>query len=295
MTNTTRRQMLITAGMSLAAFGAGTQVNGKTTAEGTVLDFSGIPAEIMESEGGWKYLPIDPKKAADDSYALFMEGACHYASFRAIVTNVAQTLLATGNEKDAMYARNYLTFPFYMMVYGQAGLAFYGSLCGAVNGCAAALSVFVPNREDKFAMLRDLAVYHEETPLPIYVPRGTDSEKIMPNPAKSILCHVALKNWANSNKATVDQRVERCKRLTSDMVIRTVELLNEYHTARQKADADVKNFAPLMSLAALTPETQSCVECHSLSQSRNTGVIGRMNCTTCHSDIDMGSECPRGK
>ena len=156
MTNTTRRQMFATAGLSLAAFGLGTQIYGSDSDQ--IPDFSGTPKEVTES-GGWKYHPIDSKKAADDSYDLFMDGACHYASFRAIVTNVANALLSTGNEKDAALAKNYLAFPFYMMVYGQAGLAYYGSLCGALNGCAAALSLFVPNREDKFAMIKDLAVY----------------------------------------------------------------------------------------------------------------------------------------
>jgi len=92
--------MLTAAGLSLAAFGLGTQIEGKEDAEkGQWPDFSGTPQEITESGGGWKYHPIDPRQAADDSYTLFAEGACHYASFRAIVTNVAGTLLLTGNVK----------------------------------------------------------------------------------------------------------------------------------------------------------------------------------------------------
>ena len=287
MRNTTRRQLLTTAGLSLAAFGVGTQGGAKdTSGEKNVLDFSGTPKEITESDGGWKYLPIDPQKAADDSYVMFKDGACHYSSFRAIVTNVAHALLATGNEKDMVLAKNYLAFPFYMMVYGQAGLAFYGSLCGALNGCAAALSVFVPNKEDKFAMIQDLAVYYEETPLPIYVPTIDNYPgRMPPNPAKSVLCHLSLDKWIKNSKTTLEgyTRVERCIRVTSDMVIRTVKLLNEYHTASPKANT---------GLLPLLPETQSCIECHSDRQGRYDSLT-KMNCTDCHSQPKPGKSCPR--
>ena len=288
MTNTTRRQMLAATGLSLAAFGIGTQVGGKdTSGERTLPDFSGTPAEITESGGGWKYLPIDPQKAADDSYDLFKDGACHYSSFRAIVTSVANALLAAGNEKDAMLAKNYLAFPFYMMVYGQAGLAYHGSLCGAINGCAAALSLFVPNREDKFAMIQDLAVYYEETPMPIYVPKIDHyPDKMPPNAAKSVLCHLSLDKWIKNSKTTLEgyTRVERCIRVTSDMVIRTVNLLNEYHATQPP-----KRSAGLLPLL---PETQSCMECHSDRHGRYDSLT-KMNCTDCHSQPQTDRSCLR--
>ena len=275
--------MLTTAGLSLAAFGLGTQVYGSVSDQ--IPDFSGSPKEITES-GGWKYVPIDAQKTADDSYALFAEGACHYASFRAIVTNVANALLATGNANDAMLAKTYLAFPFYMMVYGQAGLAFYGSLCGAINGCAAALSVFVPDRADKFAMIRDINVWYEETPLPVYVPKDDQYPGKMPTTvAKSILCHLSLDQWVKGTEYTFEGpvRAERCNRLTCDTVVKTVKLLNEYHAERTKT---------LAALAPLLPETQSCVQCHSPSQGRYDS-LATMNCTACHSEPQTDHLCPR--
>ena len=279
--------MLAAAGLSLAAFGLGTQVEGNdTVAAGHLPDFSGTPKEITESGGGWKYVPIDTQKAADDSYALFAEGACHYASFRAIVTNVANALLTTGNEKDAQLAKTYLAFPFYMMVYGQAGLAFYGSLCGAVNGCCAALSLFVPNREDKFALIQDLAVYYEQTPLPIYVPQVDPYSGKMPTSvAKSILCHSSLDKWIKSSRMTLEgyDRIERCIRVTCDVVVKTVKLLNEYHADRSKT---------LAAVAPISMETQSCMECHSPNQGRYDSLT-KMNCTDCHSEPQTDRSCLR--
>ncbi len=277
--------MLAATGVSLAAFGLGTQVAADSP-KNQPLDFSGKPKEITPSNGGWKYHPIDPRKAADDSYAWFGDGACHYSSFRAIVTNVAEALLATGNDNDAVLARNYLAFPFYMMVYGQAGLAFYGSLCGAINGCAAAVSVFVPHVKDKFAMIQDLAVYHEETPLPIYVPKVDKYPgKMPPNAAKSILCHLSLDQWVKNSGTTLEghTRVERCIRVTSDMVMRTVEILNAYHADRTKAVAAV---TPLL------PETQSCIQCHSNDRGRYDS-ISKMNCAECHPQPKAERSCPR--
>jgi len=284
MTNTTRRQLLTTAGLSLAAFGLGTQVRADDSTP--LPDFSGTPKEITESRSGWKYRPIDARKTADNSYALFAEGACHYASFRAIVTNVAHALLTTGNENDALLAKNYLAFPFYMMVYGQAGLAYYGSLCGAINGCAAALSLFVPNKENKFAMIRDLAVYYEEMPMPIYVPQVDHYPgKMPPSTAKSILCHLSLDQWIKSSNTTLEgyARVERCIRVTCDMVIKTVKLLNEYHADSTKA---------LATVTPLSTETQSCVQCHTFDQGRYDS-LAKMNCTTCHSEPQTDRSCLR--
>lgn len=279
--------MLAVTGMSLTAFGLGTQIPAKAApSDKTDLpDFSGTPKEVTLG-GGWKYLPIDPKKTADDSYDLFKDGACHYASFRAIVTNVADALLLTGKENDAILAQTYLAFPFYMMVYGQAGLAYYGSLCGALNGCAAALSVFVPDVKDKFALIQDLAVYYEETPMPIYVPKVDNyPEKMPPNAAKSILCHLSLDKWIKSSGTNLKgyTRVERCIRITCDMVIRTVELLNKYHAVRPEA---------MTALTPLLPETQSCIQCHFDDRGRYDS-ISKMNCTECHPKPDDNRSCPR--
>ena len=275
--------MLTTAGLTLAAFGLGTQVRGDDSL--SLPDFSGTPKDVAES-GGWKYVPIDSQNTAADCYALFAEGACHYASFRAIVTNVAHALLTTGNEYDATLAKTYLAFPFYMMVYGQAGLAFHGSLCGALNGCAAALSLFVPNKDDKFAMIQDLAVYYEETPLPIYIPQvDRYPGQMPPNAAKSVLCHLSLDQWIKSSKTTLEgyTRVERCIRLTCDMVIKTVKLLNEYHTDRSQT---------LVAISPLLPETQSCIQCHSSTQGRYDSLV-KMNCAACHAEPQPDRSCLR--
>lgn len=287
MSKSTRREILTTAGLSLAAFGLGTQITAQDTGvkTGTTFDFSGTPKEVTSS-GGWKYLPIDPKKTADDSYDYFADGACHYASFRAIVTNVANALEKTGVESDTILARTYLAFPFYMMVYGQAGLAYYGSLCGALNGCAAALSLFVPDVKEKFAMVQDLCVYYEETPLPIYVPKVDNYPgKMPPNAAKSILCHLSLDKWIKSSGTNLEgyTRVERCIRITCDTVVKTVEILNKYHADRTKT---VANLTPLL------PETQSCLECHFDDRGRYDS-ISKMNCTECHSQPREDRSCPR--
>jgi hypothetical protein len=162
----------------------------------------------------------------------------------------------------------------------------YGSLCGAINGCSAAISAFVPDVKDKFALIQDLCVYNEETTLPIYVPKEDKHPDMTTYKAKSVLCHVSLANWMTAGDTTLEKPVwvERCIRLTSDLVTRTVELLNAYHADHPKT---------LAGILSLTAETQSCMECHTHDKERYDS-LAKMNCTTCHSDIDAGSECPRG-
>ena len=276
----TRRNLLLSAGASLVALDIGSHVFAQAQPQN--LDFSAPPQDIAQFGGGWKYAPIDPQKAADDSYTLFAEGACHYASFRAIVTNVAHAL----PEQDAEYAKTYLAFPFYMMVYGQAGLAFYGSLCGALNGCCAAISVFVPNKDDKFSLIQELSLYYENTPLPIYVPKEDKYPgKMPPNPAKSVLCHISLDNWIKSSGTTLEgyTRVERCIRLTCDTVAKTVDLLNQYHASRKKTVA---------ALMPLLPETQSCMQCHSDKTGRYDS-LAKMDCAVCHPQPAVERSCLR--
>ena len=68
----------------------------------------------------------------------------------------------------------------------------------------------------------------------------------------------------------------RCRRLTSDIVIKTAEHLNRYHTDRNCT------FAPLMQLTA------TCFDCHGL-QGMQADSIGKMSCATCHEHDDSHS------
>ena len=287
----TRREIVMGAGLLPAAFLSSEMMTaqaeqGNSSSKGAVpFDFSKPPVKVAGENCGWKYVSIDPRKTADDAYHLFAEGACHYASFRAIITNVARALPA----EDSALAQYYLSFPFYMMVYGQAGLAYYGSLCGALNGCGAALSLFVPRVADKFAMIQELAVFYETASLPVYIPQEDKYLNDMPaNVSGSILCHVSLDRWMKNSGRKLEGpwRVERCNRLTCDVVMKTVELLNRYHSASKMELEKGGMFAPLL------PETQSCLQCHSDEGTRKDS-LGKMNCTDCHPVPASDRKCPR--
>ena len=130
----------------LAGLGAGTLLsfglfNQETKAAGDLfgeIDF-------------WKYAKIDPAKAADLAYQIYPDGACMYSAVRALLTTVADAQQAI----NPMAAMVMMQFPFDMMKYGSGGIGGIGSTCGAFNGAAAVIGLFVKDTASRSAMIQD--------------------------------------------------------------------------------------------------------------------------------------------
>jgi hypothetical protein len=124
----------------------------------------------------------------------------------------------------------YGSFPLGMMRYGAGGVAGLGSLCGAVNGAAATLALFVKDPEIQKRITRDLADWYQETELPLYVPKGKPDAAAMPRAVtRSLLCKDSIAAWikVSGSASASRKRPERCRRLSADMARRTVELVND--------------------------------------------------------------------
>ncbi|MCL2306564.1 MAG: C-GCAxxG-C-C family protein [Planctomycetaceae bacterium] len=107
----------------------------------------------------WQYAKIDPVKAADLAYEIYPNGACMYAIVRSIVASVAESLRAD----NPLAAAVMMEFPFDMMKYGGGGIGGTGSTCGAFNGAAAVLGLFVKDAAMRSAMIQELCTYYEQT------------------------------------------------------------------------------------------------------------------------------------
>jgi hypothetical protein len=204
-----RRGFIATAGLSLGA--PALLLGGRPAA---------TPAAKPTPAFPWRYEALDPTETAEQAYTLISKGGggCMYAVFAAIVGSLATRL-----------GEPYRSFPLDMMQYGKGGVAGQGSLCGAVNGGAAALGLLAGYGENGLKLIREVCQWYEQTELPVFTPRSPADAASMPRSiSKSLLCRDSVAAWcaAAGLPASHPQRFERCHRLTADVARKTVELLN---------------------------------------------------------------------
>mgnify|MGYP006288196599 CR=1 FL=1 len=220
----------------------------------------------------WAYVELTPELVAKKAYELFPHGGCMYGVAGGIITML-----------DEQVGEPYRSFPLEMMRYGAGGTAGWGALCGALNGSAAIIGLLQATKQsplkrlfggfEKPAWYKSVGkvfTWYEGAELPTYQPEDTGNPPhIASSVAGSVLCHVSLNNWCESSghKALGPKRVERCRRLTADVAMKTVEVLNEGLKGTGPSDR-------------LSPSVQSCNECHGREGLKDS--MGKMNCSACH-------------
>ena len=221
----------------------------------------------------WNYIQLDPTLTAQKAYMDFSKGHCMYAVFSSIVGQLAE-----------IHGQPYSSFPLDMMAYGAGGVSNWGSLCGALNGSAAVIGLFVKAKKVelfekaktyRIALTNEVFLWHEQSALPTYKPTRADLDIEIPtSTADSVLCHVSVSKWCkvSGQKSYSKAREERCKRIAAEVAGKTVRLLNAW---QQQA---------LATALRPTDQLQTCISCHggggTLENTR-----GKMNCTTCHSKL----------
>ena len=98
----------------------------------------------------WKYAVLNPEVTAEIAYKDYEKGHCMYGVFSSVISQLADT-----------YGEPYRSFPLEMMRYGFAGVAEWGSLCGAVNGAAALIGLFTKKEEELKELIDELFLWYE--------------------------------------------------------------------------------------------------------------------------------------
>lgn len=212
----------------------------------------------------WSYKKLDPSIVGERGYSSYYKGGCCFGAFDAIVAELQRELGAP-----------YTAIPTSMMVYGEGGVAGNSTLCGALNGAAAAMFLATgglakERKEPAFALIRELFSWYEQEPLPDFRPAKPKFE-IRASVAHVPLCHVSVSAWckATGSKAFSPERAERCGWLTGSVAKHAVELLN--------AQADGK----LKAAHTLPAAVETCRTCHDQGSAlENTRA--RMECGGCH-------------
>ncbi len=212
----------------------------------------------------WPYHELDPETTAARAYSCHYEGHCMYGVFRSVIGQLADR-----------YGEPYRSFPCGMMSYGAGGVGGWGSLCGALNGAAAAIALFAPDRQKHASLINRVFLWYEQTELPVYLPAEPKLDmRIPPSTAHSVLCHLSVSVWCKTSGHRVGSKehMERCARLTADTARRTVLVLNESLS---------QGLVP-----AMTAEESAgrCNACHGREGTRKD-ALARMTCGSCHTTL----------
>lgn len=214
----------------------------------------------------WPYQELDPVAVAERAYKAYSEGGCMYGAFEGVFGELREKV-----------GSPYTAFPAKMMVYGKAGTAGWGTLCGALNGSAAAIYLTQDSKTGD-QLINELFTWYGQEGLPDYRPVSPKYE-IKKSTAGSPLCHVSVTRWCEGSGFTAlsPERAERCAWLTASVAKYNAELLN----------ASAKGtFARTHALPA---EVGACLQCHGKGGVReNVHASQHVSCTQCHFSLGTG-------
>jgi hypothetical protein len=229
-----RRKLLVDAGKLAAGAAIGFNIVGtnfcmnrtstnEIPEEGAQEVIKGIP------EWPWPYTRLDPEEVRKKGHLNTYEGGCCYGAFAAILHSLREKV-----------GFPFTQIPAEIMFYGRGGLAHMESLCGALNGAAAAITLVSDNNTYE-PLVKQLANWYTTFPFPSdlsnqYARNHTflvdtyKSDKILiGSVANSILCSDSVANWCKKSGFTYEspERIERCCRLVGDVAAQAVIILNQ--------------------------------------------------------------------
>ena len=233
----------------------------------------------------WPYAALDPEVVRIKGHDTFWGGyACSSGAFDGMISALQEAMGAPYND-----------FPTKMLIFGHGGGAGWGTICGALNGAAAAIAL-VTEKAVSDVLVNELIGWYtlEKFPSELKKSNTYASEHTYVNNTHDMvleqgicgspLCHVSVTHWCGIAELPVgsNERKERCARLTGDVAAKAVELLNahfngsfvaEYHTPDDVTDClTCHGSAGMMANVAMK---QTCIPCH--GPDPHTTGIGALN------------------
>ena len=209
MDEPTRRDFLRTAGVCGATTGVG-------LAGGLGLGRPNGDGPQAQHPFGYPETGLNVEETRELGYAGFkgitladgtQHVGCAFGAFNAIIGQLADKV-----------GQPYTRIPVQMMDWAGAGVVGFGTLCGTLNGAAAAIGL-ICSPQDARGFVSDLLTWYSEASLPtnLYAPTGD----LPQSRADSNLCHVSLTHWcrASGYASGSPERAERCSRLSGDIAI----------------------------------------------------------------------------
>ena len=257
---------VVATGVALGIGGAGiVSANAKAT-----------PVESLP----WPYTKLDVEMARKLGHGGYYKNECGAGTFYGILWPLTEKI---GHPYDTIPIE-----PPNIMTFGAGGVAGWATLCGALNGASAAITLVTKNYKP---IINELFGWYENESFPSdqsneyaskhqFLVEKYKSDKILPKSiSKSTLCHASVTDWckASGYASGVKERSERCARLAGDVAAHAVTLLN--------LDAEGK-FKPTY---AFSEEVAGCRKCHFKGKDCGAGqnTRGKMDCLQCHEAHDI--------
>lgn len=226
------------AGLALAGTGLGLL---SPAAEGATVELPDYPWEQFFDK------PLDVQKVYDLATQYYGEGnGCAEGAFRALIEALGEPF-------------SYV--PSQVMNFGKAGGVGWGTLCGAINGSAAAVSLVYGRGQGTTAIVNEIMGWYSATALPL----NTTESSISNSP----LCHASISNWCKATGNKSSERGPRCKAVTADVAAQTAIYMNQLQAG---------TFVPAHPMSA---ETKACYDCHGPGGLVDDS-LGIMSCGSCH-------------
>ena len=225
--------------------GAGKAVVGAAVVSIAGLGIGGCQKKSV-AKYPWPYVKLDPQQSGDLAYMNWYKKFCCYA--------VASAILVPLQEK---VGGPYTSLPIEAFKFGHGGTVGWGTLCGSLLGASLAVS-FIAG-EDGEDIINDVIGWYTETEFPIYKPNKPKKAIKSVSTSDSPLCHASVGKWMEKEGVEFfsEPRAERCARLSADVAIHTVKLLNLWVDGKYEAEYDDQPMKHEM------PSQNNCGDCHS--------------------------------
>ncbi len=232
MKKLSRREMLICSAGAVVVSVAGT------------LWTPGAQAQKTE-EYPWPYRKIDPAKAAAIAYENYYKNGCCYGVASGILIPLRESV-----------GSPYTLLPLETFGFGRGGVMDWGTLCGALLGAGFTASIAAGKKGEE--ILNEMISWYCDTELPVFVPQNPRATIKTVNKSDSPLCHISAGKWMKGEGVSLSdpRRKERCARLTADVAMKTVTMLNLW------ADGSFKSKYGVQGTIYGIPTQNNCLECH---------------------------------
>jgi len=219
----------------------------------------------------WPYATLDPEAVRLKAHHLYWSDKdCASGVFGGLVEALTELM-----------PDPWSGMPIEVMLFGRGGGNGWGTLCGAVNGAAALISL-VATKADSGKLINEVWGFASAQALPSDAANQASIDgkyqdvkyqgALPQSVSGSVLCHASVSQWCNlaEKKVSDTERKERCARLAGDLAAKTAEILNAH-------------FAQTFQSTYVTdPNAAQCLTCHGTAVFNN--VMTQMNCEPCHGD-----------
>lgn len=222
------------------------------------------------------YAILDVEETRKLAHNMDYTSNCASGAFAAIVSQLREKIGSPWTE-----------IPLDLYAYAGGGVNGWGTLCGALNGCAGVITL-AAGKKDQSRLVNELFSWYTGASLPGEESNSYAREKswgieksifageLPASISQSPLCHVSIARWCKSSGYSADSpaRDERCARLCGDVAAKTVELLNSWKKGT------------LTTVSAGTSDKYGCMRCHTPGKEKENknSIVGKMDCAGCHKD-----------